>query len=67
LAAVPDEKAGSMKDDVVLQDVQLLEEIELLGSLMVVASSADRQLTQREIDHVLGVGGSQTPTLEISG
>ncbi|HEY7045001.1 MAG TPA: hypothetical protein VH419_15130 [Nocardioidaceae bacterium] len=56
-----------MKDDVVLQDVQLLEEIELLGSLMVVASSADRQLTQREIDHVLGVGGSQTPTLEISG
>ena len=42
-------------DEVPLEDPQLLEEIELLGNLMVMASSAHSSLSQIDIDRALGI------------
>ena len=46
---------GDAYDHVALHDVQVLEEIELLGELIVMASKAPRVLSQKEIDTALGV------------
>ena len=45
-------------DEVPLEDPQLLEEIELLGNLMVAASSTDVSLSQTDIDQALGVSSA---------
>lgn len=42
-------------DDVSVHDVDMLAEIDLLGDLMVIATSAERPLSQSEIDAALGV------------
>jgi hypothetical protein len=41
--------------DVSLEDVELLEEVELTTSLIVVATQANGRLSQQQIDTVLGV------------
>ncbi|MDQ1628954.1 MAG: hypothetical protein QOI54_2698 [Actinomycetota bacterium] len=41
--------------DTRLQDPLVLDEIELYGELVIVASSSDRPLSQAEIDQVLGL------------
>ncbi len=38
-----------------VHDVDMLAEIDLLGDLMVIATSAERPLSQSEIDAALGV------------
>ena len=43
-----------------LHDTALHEEIELVGQLVVAATSTPHRLSQREIDKVLGVGTSTT-------
>jgi hypothetical protein len=51
-------------DDVVLHDAQMLEEIELLGELMVLATTAmHSSLSTAEIDAALGISVTD---LEIS-
>lgn len=40
-----------------LSDADLDEEIRLVGELVVAASGVERQLTQEEVDAVLGVSG----------
>jgi hypothetical protein len=47
--------AGDVYDSVALHDPQMLEEIELLGDLIVVASATPRKLSQAEIDTALGL------------
>ena len=42
-------------DGVTLHDAQVLEEIELLGDLIVIASATTRALSQRDIDVALGL------------
>lgn len=46
-----------MKDlhDIVLHDPQQLEEIEMLGDLIAMATDSDRPLSQSDIDETLGV------------
>jgi hypothetical protein len=46
---------GNMYDDVALHDPQLLEEIELLGDLIVIATRTEHHLTLGEIDTALGL------------
>jgi hypothetical protein len=46
---------GDSYDHVALHDAQVLEEIELLGELIVMASSTPRVLRQDEIDAALGL------------
>ena len=43
------------KTDARVQDPLVLDEIELYGELVIAASSSDRQLSQDEIDLVLGL------------
>ena len=45
----------SSPDDTELRDAALLEEIHLVGELIVAASVSDGPLSGREIDEVLGV------------
>jgi hypothetical protein len=54
--------AGSIDsyDGFALHDSQMLEEIELLGDLIVLASSSKRRLSLAEIDAVLRVTSSST-------
>ncbi len=50
----PDPDAGQPAPDE-LRDAALHEEIELVGQLVVAATSNPDRLSQAEIDHVLGV------------
>jgi len=43
-------------DDTELRDAALLDEIHLVGELIVAASVSDGHLSEREIDEALGVG-----------
>jgi hypothetical protein len=47
--------------DVPLEDAVLLEEVELISTLMVAASEAEGPMDQSEIDRLLGVPGRQVP------
>ncbi len=47
--------------DVPLEDAVLLEEVELISTLMVAASEAEGQLDQHEIDGLLGLTESPVP------
>jgi hypothetical protein len=62
-AAVATRKGTSMGDqlDVPLEDAVLLEEVELISTLMVAASEAEGPMEQSEIDRLLGVPGRQVP------
>jgi hypothetical protein len=58
------ESINDSYDDVVLHDAQMLEEIELLGELMVLATTAmQSSLSTAEIDAALGISVTD---LEIS-
>ncbi len=46
----------SSPDDTELRDAALLDEIHLVGELIIAASVSDGPLSGREIDEVLGVG-----------
>ncbi len=50
---VPDGR--DVYDDVAVHDVEMLAEIDLLGDLIVIATCAERALSQAEIDTALGV------------
>ena len=52
------ESSTDSYDGFALHDAQLLEEIELLGDLIVIASSSKRKLSVAEIDAVLRLTGS---------
>ena len=47
--------------DVPLEDAVLLEEVELISTLMIAASESERQLDQSEIDRLLGLPGGGIP------
>jgi hypothetical protein len=47
--------------DVPLEDAVLLEEVELISSLMIAASEYDEHLDQEQIDGLLGVSGATVP------
>jgi len=54
--------ADSRGRDDELQDAALQEEIELVGDLVVAATSSDGRLTQEQIDRLLGVAAEdETP------
>ena len=46
--------------DVPLEDAVLLEEVELISTLMIAASENDEHLDQAEIDKLLGLSGGAT-------
>ena len=50
IGRVPDDEL-----DVLLEDAELLEEVELLSSLMIEAGSAHERLDPSEIDRALGI------------
>ena len=47
--------------DVPLEDAVLLEEVELISTLMIAASDFDEHLDQHEIDRLLGLSGATLP------
>lgn len=47
--------------DVPLEDSALLEEVELISTLMIAASENDKHLDQEQIDTLLGVCGGDVP------
>ncbi len=47
--------------DVPLEDAVLLEEVELISSLMIAASEYDEHLDQEQIDRLLGLSGATLP------
>jgi hypothetical protein len=47
--------------DVPLEDEVLLEEVELISTLMIAATAADEKLEPEEIDRLLGVAGTVVP------
>ena len=47
--------------DVPLEDAVLLEEVELISTLMIAASEHEEHLDQGEIDKLLGLSGAQLP------
>ena len=47
--------------DVPLEDAALLEEVELISTLMIAASENDDHLEQCEIDRLLGLSGAGLP------
>ena len=47
--------------DVPLEDAVLLEEVELISTLMIAASDHDERLDQHEIDALLGLSGAALP------
>ena len=47
--------------DVPLEDAALLEEVELISTLMIAASEHDEHLDQSEIDDLLGLSGAEMP------
>ena len=46
--------------DVPLEDAVLMEEVELISTLMIAASEAEGQLEQNQIDRLLGVPDDET-------
>jgi hypothetical protein len=44
--------------DVPLEDATLMEEVELISTLMIAASEAEGDLDQAQIDQLLGVAGA---------
>ena len=50
----------SDKFDVPLEDPELLDEVELTTNLIIAATSADHELSQGEIDALLGVENSDS-------
>ena len=44
--------------DVPLEDAALLEEVELISTLMIAASGDDEHLDQERIDELLGLSGA---------
>ena len=53
--------------DVPLEDPALLEEVELISSLMIAASEHDAHLDQTQIDTLLGLSGANIPTQQHAG
>jgi len=47
--------------DVPLEDAALLEEVELISTLMIAASENDDHLDQEQIDRLLGLSGAVMP------
>ncbi len=47
--------------DVPLEDTALLEEVELISTLMIAASENDDRLCQEQIDRLLGLSGARVP------
>ena len=47
--------------DVPLEDAALLEEVELISTLMIAASENDGQLDSSQIDRLLGVQANDAP------
>lgn len=47
--------------DVPLEDDVLMEEVELISTLMIAAGESERHLDQREIDLLLGIGSPVVP------
>ncbi len=47
--------------DVPLEDSALMEEVELISTLMIAASANDERLDQDEIDRLLGLSGANVP------
>ena len=47
--------------DVPLEDAVLLEEVELISTLMIAASENDAHLDQEQIDALLGLSGAVLP------
>ena len=47
--------------DVPLEDATLLEEVELISTLMIAASDHDEHLDQQQIDRLLGLSAAQVP------
>jgi len=47
--------------DVPLEDAVLLEEVELISTLMIAASENDGHLDQKQIDGLLGLSGAALP------
>ena len=47
--------------DVPLEDDALLEEVELISTLMIAASEADERLDQSQIDRLLGLSDKASP------
>jgi len=47
--------------DVPLEDAVLLEEVELISTLMIAASENDEHLDQEQIDVLLGLSGAAMP------
>jgi len=47
--------------DVPLEDAALMEEVELISTLMIAASENDEHLDQGEIDRLLGLSGANLP------
>ncbi len=47
--------------DVPLEDAALLEEVELISSLMIAASEFEEHLDQEQIDQLLGLSGATLP------
>jgi hypothetical protein len=47
--------------DVPLEDSVLLEEVELISTLMIAASEHEEHLDQAEIDDLLGLSGADLP------
>ena len=45
--------------DVPLEDSELLEEVEMVSTLILAASENDEPLDQEEIDRILGVGSPE--------
>ena len=47
--------------DVPLEDAVLMEEVELISTLMIAASDHDEHLDQEQIDRLLGLSGANLP------
>jgi hypothetical protein len=47
--------------DVPLEDAVLLEEVELISTLMIAASEHEEHLDQTQIDDLLGLSGAALP------
>jgi hypothetical protein len=53
--------------DVPLEDAVLLEEVQLISSLMIAATETDDDLDQNEIDRLLGLHGGTIPEQQHHG
>lgn len=53
--------------DVPLEDAVLLEEVELISTLIIAASDSEGHLDTTEIDRLLGVPGSDASVSDVPG